>query len=312
MKIAMINVIKKLKNYTSYRSVDLLEEAVACFLESADNPLKLVESIIFSCIAIEKIIREKLQIINPALILSEIDPFAIAKLSKKENQLIKKPLKKIKIKSANILTLFNRFFLFCEGVKYRNGLERLFEIRNEIVHSSNEYVNESLINIILTKYAFPFMKMYSGIFDKKLWEEINRMAKIAHDMFQVDLNKKITAAKKKFDLLSEHTLKQKLESKLILGLDESEERLNLICPACRKLTTSLVAGIDIDYNPDGPPTTNVYSYTICRACNLELDSIEYKEIINHPEKYLGKGKSWSVIEDLESPDPEYDDYYGID
>ncbi len=290
---------------------------LASFIENKDDSFVILETVVLCCITIEAIIREKLREINPALLLERVDPVSIAILSDKADKLITQPSSDISdIKTATISVLFDRFLRFYNKTRYKNGIEALFSLRNKILHAAPKNVLDAyIITLMLTRDIFPFIKDYVKV-SNITWLKIRRIQRVAYDAFKVDLARKIVSSREHSEHMSKVGIQELLSEKPYISEYEDAIVTDLLCPACKHQSVTIVRGVDFGWTPDGS-IEDEYCTAHCRVCELDLTADECEEIADNYEEYFGHtkaGKSWGSI----SLEPEaditdylsYDDIYG--
>lgn len=268
------------------------------FIRNENDSFSLLETIVLSCITIEAIVREKLRKINPALLLDQIDPVSIALLSNKKDKLITTPTKEISdIRTANISILIDRYLMFYRKSGYKDGISSLFNLRNRILHASQDNVIDKYsLTLLLTRSIFPFIKSYVKVSEDK-WSQIEKIKKVAYNDFKLDLVQKIIAFKEHADKMTKKEKDELFNEKPFIDENETSLSDNLLCPSCKYSSTTLVSGVDFDWNPDGV-MTNGYYLARCRVCEIELDKNEFEEIADNSDEYFSPEEqdfSWTNV-----------------
>lgn len=280
------------------------------FIDNKDDSFVLLETIVLSCIAIEAIIRESLSEINPALILEKIDPVQIAIVSNKRDKLINHiPLEASEIKTANLSILLDRYFHFYKMVQFRKGIEALFSYRNKILHVAQENtIDKHKVTLLLTRSIFPFIKEHVSVKPDE-WSQVEKIRKVAHSAVKAELVRKLIHFQKLAVKISEAEIKKLLSGKPDLLKEETILAADLLCPACKYQSVTLVSGVDFDWNPDGV-LESAYYVARCRVCECEFDNDEFEEITENPEEYFEpEEEEWTnIIREKEADITDYISY----
>lgn len=168
---------------------------------------------------------------------------------------------------------------------HKANFEELFNIRNFILHSVDNFIFErnkiAETSVSALRVCQKYIKKYSGIssseFNPLTSDEFNELHKR-------ELNKRMSALKK---ILKEH--KENVEA---YGQQEIDRRINIMpetdnctwieetfeCPACGYSSFDKIGAVDFDWNPDGIIEGCGFGYS-CRVCGLDLSEYEY-ELVN--------------------------------
>lgn len=279
----------------TFDPVHFLREAINDFLESGTEPKKIASAVIKVATGVELILKEKLELICPALILEKIDvpgpAMQVAKAFNLGKHLIKPAeLDLVELKTANFDTLLNRAAKFIELSEADPHLRRLQKIRNNLVHHKG-VVDMWQTNLLLVKHIFPFLQNL-GKSDRRfqlsltsaVWAKIKSIEKASADGFTSQLAKKIAYHEMKSDKLSEREVAMRIESE---PEEAFEELINpsLLCPACRN--RSLAALGDFDEEGDENGFSRIYYVLMdCRVCELKLEPNEVRHILENFEAFF--------------------------
>lgn len=305
-----------------FEPVDFLEEALNDFLESGENPRKIVSCVIKTQTSIELIFKEVIKQICPALILEKVDDdgLQVAKVfNLGEKMLDKSVLEKTEIRTVNFTTLLKRFSKFYDIQTSFNKLLKLNQIRNGLVHHEIS-LEIGEVNLLLAKDIFPFLHSFlvslnpnpslppkPGMLlmdlNKGLWDKLAKVEKEMVNKFGGTLTMKIEHFKQKSESLSEPQKESLAKCEVTIDENESILEENFDCPSCRNQNMAFVVGVDYDWNPDGV-ITNTYDYMKCPICGLKINSDEMDFIKNHKSKFFGKNpqKDWGGIDLIVEPD----------
>lgn len=250
-------------------------------LQSRD-PSEVFEGIVLSAYLIEQAFKNELKKINPLLyfdkknISDEVEVrVALGKLSKEE-------LGRLKTSSAK-----RCIAQMCE---YKNELsphkanfEELFEVRNSILHSTDDLsfdensVAETAVSALRAsrKYVIKHAGVYADEFDPLTSKEFEKLQETKHNQRINDLKDRLVEHRKSFEKLEEREVSSRLRSNLpkldsYTWIEETFE-----CPACEQTSFDKVGTVDFDWNPDGILTGGGYHYQ-CRVCELDLSEYEYE------------------------------------
>lgn len=304
----------KVYRHYSFSPVDFLEEALDDFLESGENPTKIVSCVIKTHVSIELFFKDLLNRICPALILEKTDDdgLQIAKVfSLGEKMLDKSILDKVELRTINFTTLIKRMEKFYNIKSSSDKFLKLNQIRNGLVHHEiNLEIGD--INILLAKDIFPFLhimleSMVTTTFNlkdskpviflnEKLWNRLAQVEKEMVDKFGGELTKKIMHFGQKSESLTESQQENLIKSDINLYEEEIVTESGLNCPSCQKSGLTLVNGVDFDCGV----LMGGYFYMKCSVCGLNLDHDEIDYIYSHPTNFFnGKiPKSWKDIEEI--------------
>lgn len=290
-----------------------LNEAIRYYLNSGDDSINLIKTIIFSCLHIEQILKQELRKINPALMFERIDDDVFEYLVKKRWDKKEVSLIGTEIDSpptAKVRTLITRFIeIKPEDKPYEQALEKLFRLRNKIVHPNPDggiTFIETELNLLLAT-VFNFIRSYSDEFiNEEIQVEIAQIAESSNNALKSDLRKKIASARRLFKGFSKKKIEKKLLESPELRTDEYEEIFPLPCPACRQKSVSLILGVDYEWSKEDELSIPYpYTYIECRVCGLELTEREGEEISDHPSDYLESGQDWEPIRIFSKEDVDW-------
>lgn len=279
-----------------FDTIDFLKEAVDEFLQSGAEPSKIASCIIKIATATELLLKEKLEKISPSLVLEYIDDDAlqVAKICGLSKKLINpRDLERITIKTASFPKLLRRTARFFDIQGVKDDLARLYRIRNQLVHHSEE-IDLAEVNLLLINKIFPFIEQFTK--DDRLltfrlgagvWKQLKTLAGRSTDIILTEVSKKLVHHAKFAEKISDRR-----KNTLIAGEPERESpneditETRLLCPACKNESLTAFSEWDVNYDETGP--YGVHFVTMrCRVCGLELDQEEIESIIDAFETFFG-------------------------
>ena len=262
-------------------------ERCTTLLKSRDSS-EIFEGVVLAAYLLEQVFKTELKILNPLLYfddksISDVMQIKIAmkKLSQEEE------LKRLKTNNAKQCIV-----QICE---YRNELnsykanfEELFEIRNSILHSIDDFsVNENSAAetaVSALRACSKYIAQYSGIsareFNPLTSKEFEKLQEKKHDERIANLKITMGEYKEIFEKLSPIEISKKINAKTktdsCTWVEETAE-----CPACEQYSFDRIGEVDFECNPDGVMTTGGYHFA-CRVCGLTLSEYEYELVRLEP------------------------------
>ncbi len=165
---------------------------------------------------------------------------------------------------------------------YRHNLEELFEIRNYIIHSVDDFLYDSVSATETAVSALRFCRDYVASYLGISQHELNPLTSEDFERFQSEEREKkikvildnIRDHRKIYKHLSEDKVQERIDTNLV----ETDEMMwveeTVECPACNQISLDKIVTVDFDWNPDGVLELSGHHY-LCRVCELELSSYEY-------------------------------------
>lgn len=166
---------------------------------------------------------------------------------------------------------------------YKANFEELFEVRNLIVHSTDDLsldensVAETAVSALRAcrKYVVKHSGITSDEFNPLTSKEFEELQEKKRNKRIIDLKAMLKEHKKIFERLNQSEVSQKIHTNLpktdsYTWIEETIER-----PACEQSSLDKVGAVDFDWNPDGILTGGGYHYQ-CRVCELDLSEYEYE------------------------------------
>lgn len=276
--------------------VDFLKESVDEFLQSGAEPSKIASCIIKIATATELLLKEKLKNLSPSLVLEAIDDdgLQVAKICGLSKKLLNpRVLERITIKTAPFPKLLRRtaHFFDIQGVK--DDLAKLYRIRNQLVHHSEE-IDLAEVNLLLINKIFPFIEQFTK--DERLltfrlgpetWKQLKALAARSTDIVLTEISKKLAHHARLAEKISDRRKHLLIAGEPEKDVIETITETNLLCPACKKASLSTFSQWDVDYDETGPYGVH-FSTMRCRVCGLELDQEEIESIIDTFETFFGE------------------------
>lgn len=256
------------------------------FIARPKEIYQILETLLITSVMVERIVKSKLKEINPALILEKIDVEDIALLSRRSGSLSKKPNKAIyDVKSAPISQLIARMSELKDYSKYSSGLTSFFNLRNRIFHAADDIVlKEADVAILLSKYIFPFLKDHIDC-DDKLWNKVEKLAKVAHDAFQSDITRLLIQYGDSIESLKHDDIVNLINTEPAPNREQTITASQLLCPACSYEAMDFIEEVDFDYS-DGQTWAYGNHFAQCRVCKIKLSEFRLEEILNHKDRYF--------------------------
>jgi hypothetical protein len=288
-KKSLVNIVNN-KKIESISFEDYFKKLILNFIEEKRGSFDIVEIVVLACTLLEGVIKEKLKEINPALLLDKIDPVVIAVVSNKQKKLLQKN-RNISIKTSGLRVLLDRYSLFFDIDKYKNGIKYLITVRNNIVHNNeNCDINLLQLDANLCKYIFPFLEKNIAV-QNTLWDSFNRISELVDDRYIRQIMKEVVRCNRYYEGLSEFQKEEKLKIKFKDTSDEFARVRDLFCPACKNASMTLVDGVDFDYAGGGEYDTHSYYFASCSACGLYLESPEIDAILENSANFFNNDTS---------------------
>lgn len=252
-------------------------------LQSRD-PSEIFEGVILSAYLIEQAFKNELKRVNPLLYFDKKNISDEMEVRVVMGKLSKEEMKRLKTSNAK-----RCIAQMCEyrselGV-YKANLEELFEIRNFILHSADDFsvdrnlMAETAVSAIRAcrKYVIRHSGISANEFSPLTSAEFEKLQERKHDKRVSDLKDTLKEHKKIFEKLGQVEVSQKIRINLpkIDSCTWIEETIE--CPACEQSSLDKVGTVDFDWNPDGVITSGGCHYQ-CRVCELDLSEYEYEMV----------------------------------
>lgn len=282
--------------------------------------MKLASAVVKLMAATELLLKEELERICPALVLDKVDDdgLQVAKAFGLAKELINpKQLESVELKTAPFPKLLNRATKFMDLKEVRPSLEKLYKIRNALLHHRCD-LDVLEVNLLLTKEVLPLLeslthdnKKYKFRIGPKRWERLKEIEQASKNLFESDLAKKLAHHAELASKLSAMRIALLTKSPPELtSRDEEVVEQNLKCPACKNDALAAFHLYDVDYDDESGLASGGYRVVSmrCCVCALDLDESEIEYIVENFDKYLGEeapgeDKYWGQT--LEPDYPEY-------
>lgn len=168
---------------------------------------------------------------------------------------------------------------------HRQNLEELFNVRNYIVHSIDDFLYDSDSATEAAVSALRFCRDYISEYLGINRENLNPLTTEDFERFQrEERQKKISSIqsivsdhRKIFEKLSKEAVVERLDKNLVEKSETTWVEETIECPSCKQHSLDKVVTVDFDWNPDGILELSGHHY-LCRVCGLELSSYEYELI----------------------------------
>lgn len=250
-------------------------------LQSRD-PNETFEGVVLSAYLIEQSFKAKLRKINPFLYfdkknISDEMEACIALNKIPQNEIIR-------LKTATAKKCITQMCEYKDEFKpHRANIEELFNIRNYILHSTDDL---SISNNLAAETAVSALRIckkcvvaHCGIslneFNPLTSREFEKLQEKQRNERNDGLKTELKEHKKIFEALSKPEILERasIEGQRIDDYTWIEETVE--CPACNQLSLNKIGFVDFDWNPDGIISNGGYHYE-CRICELNLSEYEYE------------------------------------
>lgn len=260
-------------------------ERCAELLQSCDSH-EIFEGVVLSAYLIEQSFKSELKTVNLLLYFDKKNISDEMEVRVATGKLSKEELGRLKTSTAK-RCIAQMCEYKSELEPYKANLEELFDIRNSILHSTDDFfiddnfVAEAAVSAL--RACRKYVARYSGIsaneFNPLTSAEFETLQEKKHDKRINDLKITLKEYKKIFDKLDQVEISKRIRTNLpkIDSYTWIEEIVE--CPACEQFSFDKVGTVDFDWNPDGVITSGGYHYQ-CRVCELKLSEYEY-ELASH-------------------------------
>jgi hypothetical protein len=223
-----------------------------------------------------------------------------------------KELEKVEIKTASFPKLLNRAGKFFDLAGSRSHLSTLHNIRNELVHHRGT-VDIADVNLLLIERIFPFLEQFTKgdpslklRLKPEMWKRLKQLAESSADVVTTEIAKRIGHFAERAEELSSKRVGLLLDASPEIVNDEKIVEEGLLCPACSNRSLIAFSGWEVETDETGRPYAGwPYSVMRCKVCGLILDPDEILLVLDHFDRFLGKGqeeekKKWEQA--IEEPD----------
>ena len=165
---------------------------------------------------------------------------------------------------------------------YRHNLEELFDIRNYIVHSIDNFLHKPNAAVETAVSALRFCRDYIAQYLGIRKRDLNPLTSKDFERFQSEARENklkiildgIKDHKKMYKKLSRGEIQKRIDTNLVKTDEMMWVENTFECPACNEISLDKIVTVDFDWNPDGTLELSGHHY-LCRVCELELSSYEY-------------------------------------
>ena len=254
-------------------------------------------SIILFAIAVERLMKQHLYEIDAVLVLDKNNNTQhLVKFRKLQNKIqsenFKKQLELLAERRENFKTitfdeLIKRYDAFFDlGEDRRNALKRLANLRNNIVHYFQYYIDEVEEGLFILNEIIPFVREltdavsdseeYVDLFDEKLIKKLQRLESRLTKMQKDELHRKIMERKRYYNNEmhpDEIDVKKQIN---IRDIYEEREILKegLQCPSCGNYTLTILK----IFSEETEGEEEFIIKGVCSVCDLELTEEEMKSL----------------------------------
>ncbi len=271
----------------------ILKEAIN-YLTKKD---KFELSIVLLAISVERLMKQHLYEIDDVLVLDKNNTIEHlvkfkrlqSKLSNKSNKdkFLALKEKRESFKTITFDELIKRYNAFFDIDKDRaNALRRLGNLRNDIVHYFQYFINEVDEGLFILNEIIPFTReitqeisdssKYDNLFDEKVVQKLQRYEKRLTRLQQSEFHQKIAAKKEEYGEMNEYDIESKREQNI---RDFYDERVilkeSMQCVACENSAFNVLKLFDETEEEENPEFIIIGK---CIVCELELSEDELKSL----------------------------------
>ena len=165
---------------------------------------------------------------------------------------------------------------------HRANLDELFEMRNIILHSTNDLLidNNSAAETAVSalracrKYVIRYSGITSNEFNPLTSQEFERLQEKKHNKRIEDLKATLKKHKMIFRKFSQLEVSKRIAADLSKTDKYTWIEETIKCPACDQLSLDNVCAVDFERSPDGVLESAGCHYW-CRVCELTLSEYEF-------------------------------------
>ncbi len=251
------------------------------FLQSRDSS-EVYEGVVLAAYLIEQSFRSELKMVNPLLCIDHRNIPDEMEVRIALNQISQAERERLKTNNAK-RCIAQMCEYRIELQSHKANLEELFEIRNSILHSTDDLliddnaVAETAVSAlrVCREYVLRHSGITSNQFNPLTSQEFERLQEQKRNKRINDLKAALSEHKGIFEKLSQLEASKRIATNLPKTDDCTWIEETVVCPACGQSSLDKVSSVDFDWNPDGMITSGGHYYQ-CRVCELKLSEYEYK------------------------------------
>ena len=272
----------------------ILKEALAKLTKKFPEQFEL--SIVLFSISVERLMKQYLYEIDAVLVLDKNNNtkhlVKFRKLQNKvQNENFKQQLEMLTRSRENFKTItfdelikrYDAFFDLDEDRK--NALKRLANLRNNIVHYFQYYIDEVEEGLFILNEIVPFIReliteisdseKYDDLFDEKVIDKLQKLERKLTKMKSDKLHQKINEKKKYYHDMAPDEIEVNKQLNIRDSYEEREIlKESLQCPSCENYTFHILK----IFSEESKDTDEFIIKGICLVCGLELTEEEIKSI----------------------------------
>lgn len=272
----------------------ILEESIEKLTKKFPENFEL--SIVLFSISVERLMKQHLYEIDAVLILDKSNNtkhlIKFRKLQNKiQNEDFKQQLELLTKNRENFKTItfdelikrYDAFFGLDEDRK--NALKRLTNLRNNIVHYFQYYIDEVEEGLFILNEIVPFLReliaeisdfeKYDDIFNERLINKLQRLERRLTRMKNNRLHQKVNESKRNYHEMASDEIEEKKQEN-IRDMYEEREILKegLQCPSCGNYTFHILK----IFSEESEDTDEFITKGVCLVCGLELTEEDIKSL----------------------------------
>ena len=273
----------------------ILKEALSKFTKKDGFEL----SIVLFAIAAERLMKQHLYEVDAVLVLDKSnDTKHIVKFrklqSKIKNEDFKQKLEALNEKRENFKTitfdeLIKRYDAFFSlGDERKASLKRLANLRNNIVHYFEYFIDEVDEGLFILNEIIPFIReiiqevsdseKYDELFNEKLVKELQALERKLTKNQQDILHKKIAEKRKEYHEMSKEDIEVNKQLNIRDFYDERAiTKEGIQCPACENYTFHILKIYD-EENEENEENEQFITKGVCLVCGLKVTEEELKSL----------------------------------
>ena len=270
----------------------ILKEALSKFTKKGDFEL----SIVLFAIAVERLMKQHLYEVDAVLVLDKSnDTKHLVKFrrlqSKVKNEDFKQRLEALNERRENFKTItfdelikrYDAFFSLDDERKA--SLKRLANLRNNIVHYFEYFIDEVDEGLFILNEIIPFIREiiqevsdseeYDEIFNEKLVNKLQALEQRLTKKQEDEIHRKIAEKRREYHEMSEEDIEKNKQLNIRDFYDErtiKKERIQ--CPACENYAFHILKIYDEENEENGQFITKGE----CLVCGLDLTEEELKSL----------------------------------